>query len=181
MRVKLSYVYTVFALVAYCALATQTVAQNSEQSSSLSETVAGDLDTGQFVWRPDLAPSGDLKVVINLPKQRVFVYRDNALIGVSTISSGRRGHETPTGTFTVLEKERFHRSNRYSNAPMPFMLRLTWYGLAMHAGHVADHPVSHGCVRMPHSFAQALFKATPVGTPVTITDQEPGEVTSSAS
>jgi lipoprotein-anchoring transpeptidase ErfK/SrfK len=161
----------------FCALATAAVAQ----SESLSVAVAGNLDTGEFVWRPDLAPSGTMSVVVNLRTQRAFVYRDNTLIGISTISSGRRGHETPTGTFDILEKERFHRSNRYSHAPMPFMLRLTWYGLAMHAGHVADHPVSHGCVRMPHSFAQALFKEIPVGAQVTITDQEPSEQTSQAS
>jgi len=168
---------TLALIVAACMPAAHSVAQDF----SLHEADADNLATGHFAWDPQLAPSGPMHMVVNLGEQRAFVYRDDVLIGISTISSGKPGHQTPTGTFTVLEKRKFHRSNEYDDAPMPYMQRLTWKGLAMHAGHVADHPDSHGCVRLPRRFAQALFKATSVGMQVTITDQEPDEETSTAS
>lgn len=180
MWIRLINVCPILALIA--AVVCLPAAQSVAQEFSLNDADADNLTTGQFVWRPELAPSGPMRMVINLREQRAFVYRDDILIGISTISSGKRGYETPIGTFTVLEKRKFHRSNEYDDAPMPYMQRLTWKGLAMHGGHVANHPDSHGCVRLPPRFAQALFKDTTLGMPVTITDQEPGdEETSSAS
>jgi lipoprotein-anchoring transpeptidase ErfK/SrfK len=94
-------------------------------------------------------------------------------IGASTASTGRRGRETPTGVFTILEKQRFHRSNRYHHAPMPFMQRLTWDGLALHGGPQSGHAASHGCIRLPRAFARELFLATSVGTTVVIAEGAP--------
>lgn len=97
-------------------------------------------------------------MVVNLRDQRATVYRAGVEIGVTTISSGKPGYRTPTGTFTVLEKERHHHSNKYDDAPMPYMQRLSWSGLALHAGAVRPRPASHGCVRLPYGFAAALYK-----------------------
>jgi hypothetical protein len=131
----------------------------------------GTLKPGEFIWHPELAPSGPMRIVIYLHTQLAYVYRNGVRIGVTTISSGKPGHRTPMGTFSILEKERFHRSTKYSNAPMPYMQRLTWYGIALHGGHLPGHPASHGCVRLPYAFAEALFKETSVGMRVIITDR----------
>ena len=99
-----------------------------------------------------------LHIIVSLNEQHLRVYRGTEEITQSNISSGKLGNETPTGIFSVLQKNRHHRSNIYSNAPMPFMQRLTWSGIALHASNnVPDHPASHGCVRLPHEFARELF------------------------
>jgi hypothetical protein len=123
---------------------------------------------GEFIWHPEAAPSGPLVVLVSLDEQRVYVYRNGVAIGVSTISSGKPGHETPTGVFTILQKNRDHRSNLYNNAPMPYMQRLTWTGIALHGGALPGHPASHGCVRLPQSFAQKLFAETKNGDTVVV-------------
>jgi lipoprotein-anchoring transpeptidase ErfK/SrfK len=112
---------------------------------------------------------GALKIVVSLPQQKAFVYKAGALVAVSSVSTGRRGHETPTGTFPIMEKQVHHRSNRYSNAPMPYMQRLTAYGIALHAGHLPGYPASHGCIRLPWGFAKKLYGMTGYGTTVTVT------------
>ena len=86
------------------------------------------------------------------------------------VSTGRRGRETPTGAFTILQKEVVHRSRTYDDASMPYMQRLTWKGVSMHAGHLPGYPASHGCIRLPAGFAKLLYKVTKLGTPVIITD-----------
>jgi lipoprotein-anchoring transpeptidase ErfK/SrfK len=134
---------------------------------------AATLDPGEFVWRPELSTNGNVEIVVSIPLQVAYVYRGGELIGVTTVSTGRRGHETPTGEFPVLEKRREHYSNLYNNAPMPFMQRLTWGGVALHAGHIPGTPASHGCVRLPLEFARLLFTATRVGTTVHIVDDAP--------
>ena len=149
--------------------------QSPEQNPALTESDANLLGKNQFVWQPELAPAGPLSMDIDLGDQKAFVYRDNILIGMSTISSGKPGHETPTGSFTVLAKTRFHRSNKYDDAPMPFMQRLTWSGLALHAGNAKGYPTSHGCIRLPRSFAADLFGEPTVGMRVEITEQPPGQ------
>lgn len=103
--------------------------------------------------------SGTL-IVISKKTQQMFVFQDGALWGTSRISTGKRHHATPSGVFPIIEKQRFHRSNIYSGAPMPFMQRLTWEGIALHAGYVPGYPASHGCVRVPAEFARALYKLT---------------------
>ncbi len=138
--------------------------------AATAPTVLPALKPGQFVWMPELAPQGPVVAVVSLPEQRVHVYRNGVRIGVSTISSGRRGFETITGTFPILERQTEHYSNIYDNAPMPFMLRLTWSGTALHAGRLPGYPASHGCVRLPQAFAQSLFDSVRRGTVVVIAD-----------
>ena len=134
---------------------------------------AASLAPGEFVWQPELAPEGEVEVVVSLPLQRAYVYRGGTLIGVSTVSTGRAGHETPPGTFNILQKRREHYSNLYNNAPMPFMQRLTWSGIALHAGQIPGRPASHGCVRLPLAFARHLFTVTEVGAAVHIVEFAP--------
>jgi lipoprotein-anchoring transpeptidase ErfK/SrfK len=96
------------------------------------------------------------------------VYRAGQLIGVSTVSTGKEGKETPAGIFPILEKKRTHFSRKYDNAPMPFMQRLDQYGIALHAGAIPGYPASRGCVRLPAAFAAKLFAMTDVGDKVVI-------------
>jgi len=151
-------------LTAFLALPLSSLAQDSD---------AGELRTGGYIWHPELAPTGDMTMTIDLSRQRAYVRRDGVCIGISTVSTGKPGYETPTGEYTVMEKQRYHHSNRYDNAPMPWMQRLTEYGLALHGGHLPGYPASHGCIRLPHGFAAALFQESYVGMRVTITDHAP--------
>jgi L,D-transpeptidase-like protein len=130
------------------------------------------LKPGQFIWDADAAPKGPLVVVVSLPEQRARVYRNGVSIGVSTVSTGRPGHVTPTGVFTILNKDKDHRSKTYDNAPMPYSERLTWDGVALHAGGLPGYPESHGCVHLPTRFAQLLFSATDVGMTVVIANDK---------
>ena len=126
------------------------------------------MQPGQYTWHPERAPSGPVAVVVSLPEQRVHVYRNGVRIAVSTCSTGKPGHETPTGVFTILEKDKDHHSSTYNDAAMPNMNRLTWDGVALHAGKLPGYPASHGCVRLPMAFSEKLFGVTHVGTPVII-------------
>jgi hypothetical protein len=128
----------------------------------------GRLKPGEFIWRPELSAAGPVSVVVSLPQQRVHVYRNGVRIAVSTCSTGKPGHSTPTGVFVVLEKDRNHHSSLYDDAPMPNMNRLTWSGVALHAGNLPGYPASHGCVRLPMKFSELLFGVTHIGTPVII-------------
>nr|WP_097064329.1 L,D-transpeptidase family protein [Sphingomonas guangdongensis] len=132
------------------------------------ETAAASLRTGQYRWSDPDPSVGDVAVVINLQQQRAYAFRAQRLIGVASVSTGKPGKRTPTGDFTVLQKRVWHRSNLYSNAPMPYMQRLTWTGIALHAGHNPGYPASHGCIRLPREFAVLLFGVTKMGAPVTI-------------
>ena len=127
------------------------------------------LKAGQYVWAPDDAPEGPGLLVVNLATQRAILFRNGVPIGASTISSGKTGHETPTGVFTVLEKKQEHYSKTYNNAAMPNMQRLTWKGIALHAGNLPGYPASHGCIRLPMKFSSLLFGATKLGMTVIIT------------
>ncbi|MBJ7544930.1 L,D-transpeptidase family protein [Rhodomicrobium udaipurense] len=98
--------------------------------------------------------------VVNIGKQRVTAYSNDGIYAQAPISSGSRGHATPTGIFNIIQKNRHHRSNIYSGAPMPFMQRLTWSGVAMHQGALPGYPASHGCIRLPYDFASRMFNAT---------------------
>ncbi len=109
------------------------------------------------------AATEPLTLVVSLDEQKIDVYRGTVLVTSAKVSSGMPGHETRTGVFSILEKRRYHRSNLYSGAPMPWMQRLTRSGTALHAGVVPGHPASHGCVRLPFSFAPRLFEMTAVG------------------
>lgn len=127
-----------------------------------------ELQPGEYTWHPERSPDGPVAVVVSIPEQKVHVYRNGVRIAVSTCSTGKKGHGTPTGVFTVLQKDKHHRSSTYNNAPMPNMNRLTWKGIALHAGKLPGYPASHGCVRLPLEFSEKLFEVTHVGTPVII-------------
>lgn len=130
-----------------------------------------DLKPNEFTWHPDRQPTGPVSVIVSLDEQLVHVYRNGVRIAVSTCSTGKKGHATPTGVFVVLQKDRDHRSSTYNNAPMPNMNRLTWSGIALHAGNLPGYPASHGCVRLPYEFSARLFEITHLGTPVIIADR----------
>jgi hypothetical protein len=125
---------------------------------------------GQYVWHPEVSPAGPVVIVINLPEQVLYVYRNGVRIGRSSISSGRAGHRTPTGVFTVLQKNVVHHSSKYHEASMPYMERLTWGGVAIHAGGLPGYPESHGCIHIPMDFAKQLYTVTGSGTNVIITN-----------
>ena len=128
------------------------------------------LQPGDYLWEPQRAQRGPVVMVVSLPEQRMHVYRDGVRIGVTTISSGKAGKETPTGSFEILQKKREHYSNLYNNAPMPFMQRLTWDGIALHAGALPGYPASNGCIRLPKAFAETLFEYTERGGRVVVAD-----------
>ncbi len=139
---------------------------------------ADQLQPGEFVWQPERSPDGPVAIIVSLPDQLVHVYRNGLRIGVSTCSTGKQGHTTPAGVFTILQKDKNHRSSTYNNAPMPNMNRLTWSGIALHAGNLPGYPASHGCVRLPVKFSQLLFAVTHLGTPVILANghSQPREV-----
>ncbi|MGC6399368.1 L,D-transpeptidase family protein [Sphingomonas sp. FW199] len=126
---------------------------------------------GDHRWFDDAGAAGPVAIVISIPMQKALVYRGDRLIGISTVSTGKRGKETPIGEFTILQKKVFHRSNLYSNAPMPYMQRLTWTGIALHAGQLPGYPASHGCIRFPLAFARRLYQETEMGGTVAVTDR----------
>jgi hypothetical protein len=119
-------------------------------------------------------PKGPLIIAISIRQQTLKVYDANGLFAETPVSTGMRGHATPMGVFSVIQKQKWHRSNIYSDAPMPYMQRITWSGIAMHAGVLPGYPASHGCIRMPMSFALKMWGWTRIGARVIIT---PGEVT----
>ncbi len=133
-----------------------------------ADTPPAELKHGEFVWAGDALRSGPLLVVVSITEQRAYVYRNGILLGATTVSTGRPGHETPTGVFTVLQKDREHRSSIYDSAPMPYMERLTWGGVALHAGGLPGYPESHGCVHLPSEFARLLFEISSTGMTVLI-------------
>jgi hypothetical protein len=131
--------------------------------------VAEQLRNGEFVWAPELSPEGPALLVVNLATQRAVLFRNGVPTAASTVSTGKPGYETPTGVFTILEKKKEHYSRTYDNAPMPNMQRLTWKGIALHAGKLPGFPASHGCIRLPLEFSSLLFGATTRGMTVVIT------------
>jgi lipoprotein-anchoring transpeptidase ErfK/SrfK len=123
-------------------------------------------DTAKNELAKKYSPKGPLQIIISIADQRISLYDNGALIARSSVSTGVQGHPTPLGIFTVISKERWHRSNIYSGAPMPYMQRITWSGIALHAGVVPGHPASHGCIRLPNDFAIRLWRLTKRGTRV---------------
>lgn len=145
--------------------------QARELQADLTDTGAATINAGDYMW--DTSNAGDLsvRIIISLPLQRAFVYQGGALVGMAAVSTGRDGYETPVGEFTILAKDKDHRSNLYDDAPMPYMLRLTWDGVAIHAGHNPGYAASHGCIRVPMGFAEKLFAIAYKGADVTVTDE----------
>jgi lipoprotein-anchoring transpeptidase ErfK/SrfK len=139
------------------------------------EQAATELSPNQFVWK-DNGSSEPISIVVSLMEQRAFVYRGSTMIAATTISSGKDGKDTPVGTYPILQKNAVHKSSLYDDASMPFMQRLTWDGIAIHAGRNPGFPASHGCIRVPLGFAKQLFGVTTLGTTVTVTDDFEGGV-----
>ena len=137
------------------------------------EQAATELSPNQFVWK-DNGSSEPVSIVISLLEQRAFVYRGSTMIAATTISSGKDGKDTPLGTYPILQKNAVPKSSLYDDASMPFMQRLTWDGIAIHAGRNPGFPASHGCIRVPLGFAKQLFGVTTLGTTVTVTDDFEG-------
>ena len=126
------------------------------------------LKPGQYVWEARAKDAKDLRIIAVLDIQRLYVFDGDSVVGVATISTGKKGNATPSGVFKILQKNVDHKSNLYSNAPMPYMQRLTWDGIALHAGHNPGYAASHGCIRLPMGFARALYGVTKMDQPVVI-------------
>jgi lipoprotein-anchoring transpeptidase ErfK/SrfK len=146
-----------------------------------AETTAGKTDPAKKQAAEKTGPKDPVYAVVSLSDQHVTVYDSTGRIARSRVSTGQAGHRTPTGVFSVIGKERWHHSNIYSGAPMPWMQRITWSGVAMHAGVVPGYPASHGCIRLPAGFAPQLYGMTKMGARVVVTprDIEPVEFTHS--
>ncbi|HWF76340.1 MAG TPA: L,D-transpeptidase family protein [Caulobacteraceae bacterium] len=144
-------------------------------SAALAHTAARGEASGDFSSADsDRTARGQIEIVVSLSEQRAYVYRNGRQIAESEASTGKDGYETPTGVFPILEKQRYHRSSKYNDAPMPYMQRLTWYGVALHGGEpLPGYAASHGCIRLPLAFARKLFGLTSVGTTVVVTDGPP--------
>ncbi len=138
------------------------------------EVAPGELAPGEFAWLPEAAPAGPLLLVVSLDEQQAHLYRNGVRIAVTTVSTGKPGNETPEGVYTILQKREEHYSNLYDNAPMPYMQRLTWDGIALHAGRLPGYPASHGCVRLPEEFARRLFGLTSLGMTVVVAGERTG-------
>jgi lipoprotein-anchoring transpeptidase ErfK/SrfK len=126
------------------------------------------LRPGDFRWAANAPQTGEPRVVIDLLTQLFYVYRGEQLVGVATISSGKKGRETPLGFWAVMRKQKLGHSRKYDNAPMPFMQMYDDKGIAFHAGPNPGYPASHGCVRLPLKFAEKLYGVTQIGTKVVI-------------
>jgi len=121
-------------------------------------------------------PQGFVYAVVSLPDQHMNVYDSTGRIASTRVSTGQSGYRTPAGIYSVIGKSRYHRSNIYSGAPMPWMQRITWSGIAMHAGVVPGYPASHGCIRLPYSFAPVMFNLTKVGARVVVASRDTAPV-----
>src|SRR6478609_5261978 len=131
--------------------------------------------SGTILSQSAFADTATLQIIVSKDQQSMTIYDGEKVVTTTKVSTGKAGHTTPSGIFSILEKRKYHESNIYSAAPMPFMQRLTWSGIALHESNsVPRYPASHGCVRLPSAFAKELYKMTAMGVPVVITD---GEVT----
>ena len=154
-------IITVLAVLAMFA-GTPAIAKAADGSAAMLEA-ATSLAPGRYLWEAD-AIAGPVSIIVSIADQRLYVYRGDTIVAASAVSTGREGNDTPVG------KKEMHRSNLYNDAPMPFMQRLTWDGVAIHAGRNPGHPDSHGCIRVPAAFAKKLFAATEMGATVEVTD-----------
>ena len=166
----MKFIRTILALL--CAALTASAAQPASHTKGTpTGRPTGPLKPGEYWWNSRISPAGPVVVLVSLPLQTINVYRNGILVGRSSVSTGTKGHGTPTGVFTILEKKETHFSNLYQNAPMPNMQRLTWSGIAMHSGQLPGYAASHGCIRMPYDFSMLLFALTSRGGTVVIGDE----------
>ena len=126
------------------------------------------LRPGEFHWSPNLPVDGDVAITVDIANQIAFVFKGSQLIGVTNVSTGRKGHPTPLGFWTINWKRPMYRSRKYDNAPMPFMQNIDDKGIALHGGNTPGYPASHGCIRLPMAFAKQLYTLTKPGNKVVI-------------
>jgi hypothetical protein len=170
---KTSNVLTLLATLCFAAAAVTTVRADGFSGTSskhgsiqAQHTSTAAIDLGKFTW---LSPDSNVNhIVVSLADQSLYAYNGRQLVAFSNISSGKPGHETPTGAFTVSQKDVDHHSSIYDNASMPFYMRLTDGGVGLHAGFIPGYPASHGCVRLPLGMARELYQHVESGTPVEI-------------
>jgi lipoprotein-anchoring transpeptidase ErfK/SrfK len=132
------------------------------------------MSAGDYLWNNAVVvppAASNIRIVVSIADQKLYLYRAARLVAVSTVSTGKPGHDTPTGDFKILQKAVKHLSNQYDDASMPYMQRITWDGVAIHAGRDPGYAASHGCVRVPIAFAKRLYAITRLGARVTITDE----------
>lgn len=152
-------------------------AQGAKASSEVElAQKAESLKPGEWVWAPEVSRDGPVTIYVDLSRQLATIYRNGVRIGVSTVSTGKPGHETPSGVFQILQKDAKHRSSKYNSAPMPFQERLTWDGVALHAGGLPGYPESHGCIHLPYEFARLLFATTQMHGTVVVAGRAGGAV-----
>ena len=144
-----------------------TVAAEAEAAAKFGSTA---LKPGAYRMLPAVAipKAGKVNILVSLRNQKTYVYKSGVLVAMSTSSHGTADHPTDPGRWTILQKKPFHRSNKYSNAPMPHMQRLDKWGRAFHGGVVPGYPASHGCIRLPPLMAKALYGMTKIGDVVEI-------------
>lgn len=164
-----------FAAISLAFAQGQAQAQEVKQITSAAQTI-DTLKPGQWVWFADAVPEGPMLLMVSIDQQKAYLYRNGIRVGVTTVSTGKKGHETPIGVFTILQKNKDHKSSLYKGADnkpaaMPYMQRLTWDGIALHTGKLPGYPASHGCVRLPDGFAKRLFVETELGMTVVVTDK----------
>ena len=135
------------------------------------------LKPNQYIWNPGASPEGPVGIVVDLTKQMIYVYRNGKQIGRSAVSTGVKSHPTAPGSYTILTKNKTYHSEKYHEASMPFMERLTWDGMAIHGGNNPGKPSSHGCIHVPLDFAEKLYGITTNGDTVLVSDlkEAPGD------
>jgi lipoprotein-anchoring transpeptidase ErfK/SrfK len=126
------------------------------------------LRPGEFHWAQNIPAEGDVAITIDIANQVAFVFKGSQLVGVTNVSTGKKGHPTPLGFWTINWKRPMYRSRKYDNAPMPFMQNIDDKGIAIHGGVTPGYPASHGCIRLPMAFAKQLYTLTKPGDKVVI-------------
>jgi len=126
------------------------------------------LKAGEHLWTPNVPTEGEVSITIDIANQIAFIFKGEQLIGVTNVSTGKKGHPTPLGFWTVNWKRPMYRSRKYDNAPMPFMQNIDDKGIAIHGGVTPGYPASHGCIRLPMAFAKKLYSLTKPGNKVII-------------
>ena len=181
----ISSTFCLLALASNAPPATPTAQAPEPASLSVAETPRVDLQTALMQLEPPPPPpppppptpeeafEDGVLIVVSIESQQAFVFKRGELWDSTPVSTGKRGNETPVGEFPILQKKLHHRSNLYDDAPMPFMQRLTWDGVALHAGRVPGYPASHGCIRLPKSFAEKLYKITNFTSTLVMVTEDP--------
>ena len=147
------------------------------EKGTLQSPGTTDLKPDEYIWNPEASPTGPVGIIVDLTRQTLYVYRGGKQIGRAAVSTGIKSHPTAPGTYTILTKNETYHSEKYHEASMPFMERITWDGMAIHGGNNPGKPSSHGCVHVPLDFAEKLYSITKGGDTVLISDlkEAPGD------